>query len=407
MKQFLVIGGANAGMNLGDDAMFEAITDVIKKNYNAYIISDSEDPNWTHENVNEILPHANTKIKIRFIGTILAYLRYLLTPLFVYVYNNLGIKSFSPIINQYMITIKDCDAVIISGMGALNDRFSSHGIYRCAQVIKIATSMNKPVIITGNGIGPINRYINKLVLLYAIKDVNRVYVRDRVDSKKELQKIGYKGKIIETVDDSFFLELNHDNISFAEKILKEYGLKKGRFVILNIHEWDNKLTEKDFEKIKLSITKLRGYNVFLLPNYFQKGKDDRIILKKLHKYFNNKNIILLDKKITAKQSSAICSMAKFSIATRYHTGVFSLNNNIPTILLCLDNDYYVQKMLGVLNYYDLEEFAVKYDNIGLLYDKISLLLKDYPIIKNKILRGNNKIRKKGFESMQYLKSVVK
>lgn len=412
MKKVLILGGANGGFNLGDDAMFEALVLNLRKHLGTnqlQIITDAEN-DWKSPLADHTIPQINKVWNIKKIGRGSLLLRNTIAGIASRAYKSLGIRTLDTVLNKYITAIKDIDLIIFAGMGAMNDKFKYHGIIGRSIIMKIAKVFHKRVIFSGNGIGPVNKRHNKYVCKNFLEHVERIYVRDRINSRKELIKMSYPDdQIIDAVDDSFFLEYNDDDRNYAEKLLKENNIKPKGFIAISMHNWDKDLNKILFNSIGHAINEFKDYHILLIPHYFTGKMDDRLILEKLKEYLNSSgipNVTLIIDKITASQSKAILRLARFSIATRYHVGVFSLSVGTPTILLSTDSGYYGQKMSGILEWYGLQEYCIKPGAFHTLQSKTRELMKKYPEIIDDINSSNKNFEKQGFKSAEYIVQIL-
>lgn len=407
-KKILVLGGANGRFNLGDDAMFESLIEAINPRREYKIITDGLS-GWNSKLVDEVLPFAFLSFKNVRLKWLTCYLRFYLIFFWLWVYKIFHLLPPDPILKIYIKKIEKVDLVIFAGMGAMTDKFGHYGIITRGVITRIAKYFQKPVIISGNGIGPIRKPRLTSVAKKYIKGVEKIFVRDKIYSKKELLAIGYpEEKIVEAIDDAYFYQTSQDEIDEAKKILQSLSLDKGKFVVVNLHDWNPKIKDELFKKTYQAIKDNTGnYQLLLLPNYFSSRMDDREILADFQKYLKHQGLEykLLKEQITPGIAKEILKKADFSIATRYHIGVFSLSVGRPTVLIMLDSGYYIQKMIGILDWYGLEEFALDYRSPQ-LGDKIKKIAADNQTLSKKIIQVNKDFDMMGFQSAEYIKKLL-
>lgn len=408
-NRLLILGGANGRYNLGDDAMFESLIREINPNNDYKIVTDGL-PGWKSDLVAEVLPFAFLSFKNVKLKWFTCYLRYYFIDFWLWFYKTFRLLPPDPILKIYIKKIETVDMVIFAGMGAMTDKFGHYGIVTRGVITKIANSFHKPVIISGNGIGPIrnNRLIS--VAKNYIKIVERIFVRDKVYSKNELIVIGYpEKKIVEAIDDAYFYKINQKEKTKAKAILQSFNLDKDKFIAVNLHNWKPEIKEELFGSIYKALAGHgKDYKLLLLPNYFSDRMDDREILSDFQKYLSTRGLQseLLTEQITPGVAKEILNNSVFSVATRYHIGVFSLSVGKPTLLVMLDTGYYIQKMKGILNWYSLESYALDYRSSKLV-DGLSKLIRDNQELSKKIIDANKHFDTIGFQSAEYIKKVLK
>jgi polysaccharide pyruvyl transferase WcaK-like protein len=318
------------------------------------------------------------------------------------------------ILRKYIKEIKHVDMIIYSGMGTMNDHYPFQGIIGRAMVTAIAKTFNKPIIFSGQGIGPLDNKINITISKKIVRHIKMIFVRDRTGSKKTLKKIGYPQKnIVECNDDAYYLSVDKKDRVASLKLLKSLKLEKEKFIVINLHNWNKSMIEKIFKSL-INVIKLSDSDnkILLLPNYYTGKLDDRKALKEFQRYIKkhnpelSKNCVYTDKVITASMSKAIIGYAYMTIATRYHPGVFSLAEGKPCILLSTDDVYYVQKMSGALEWYGLEKYYIHYKNISKLPSVFKSLQKNRKNIIKIINKKNILFTKDNFRSFQYIIKIL-
>lgn len=407
-KKILVLGGANGRFNLGDDAMFESLIEAINSRREYKIITDGL-PGWNSKLVDEVLPFAFLSFKNVRLKWLTCYLRFYFIFFWLWVYKIFNLLPPDPILKIYIKKIEKVDLVIFAGMGAMTDKFGHYGIITRGVITRIAKYFQKPVIISGNGIGPIRNPRLTSVAKKYIRRVEKIFVRDKIYSKKELLSIGYpEDKIVEAIDDAYFYQTSQSEADEAKKILQSLSLDRQKFVVVNLHDWNPKIKDELLKKTYQALKDGAGdYQLLLLPNYFSSRMDDREILADFQKYLEHQGLEskLLKEQITPGIAKEILKKADFSVATRYHIGVFSLSVGRPTVLIMLDSGYYIQKMIGILDWYGLGEFALDYRSPQ-LGNKIKKIAADNQALSKKIIQINKDFDMMGFQSAEYIKKLL-
>ncbi len=152
----ILISGYYGFDNSGDDAILKAIVKDIKRigGEDVRIIALSNNPSCTEE--------------IYGIEAV----------------NRFGIKGV-------VKAIKDCDLFISGGGSLLQDVTSTRSLLYYITLMKLAKLYKKPVMVYANGIGPINRSINRVLTRNILNKVDLITLRDE-DSKIFLEELGVK-----------------------------------------------------------------------------------------------------------------------------------------------------------------------------------------------------------------------
>ncbi|MEA3313714.1 MAG: polysaccharide pyruvyl transferase CsaB [Caldisericota bacterium] len=98
--------------------------------------------------------------------------------------------------------IKKSDIVVSGGGGILQDKTSSKSLHYYLFIIKVAKLLHKKVAVFAQGIGPLNKQINKIAVKKALNRADLITVRD-IHSQNILRDIGVTKKINLTSDLGF------------------------------------------------------------------------------------------------------------------------------------------------------------------------------------------------------------
>lgn len=98
-----------------------------------------------------------------------------------------------------------CDLLISGGGGLLQDRTSSTSLWYYLGVIWLALITRTPVYILGQGIGPLNHTVNKLLVKWTVRHVKGSLVRDSSSQQMLENMVSNKSKVIQGTDLGFLL----------------------------------------------------------------------------------------------------------------------------------------------------------------------------------------------------------
>jgi polysaccharide pyruvyl transferase WcaK-like protein len=97
-----------------------------------------------------------------------------------------------------------CDALISGGGTLFQDATSSRSLWYYAAVVWLAKLLGKPVMVLGQGLGPLRRKFNRALAGFVLKRVDLITLRDE-DSQKELRRLGVTGGNVFVTADPVFL----------------------------------------------------------------------------------------------------------------------------------------------------------------------------------------------------------
>lgn len=101
-------------------------------------------------------------------------------------------------------TIEQADALVFPGGSVFQDVSSIRSVAYYAELVKAAKRANKKVVMLGQGVGPLNRFLGKRMATGAFQAADVIAVRDR-GSVATLQELGVKGTFRVTADMAFLL----------------------------------------------------------------------------------------------------------------------------------------------------------------------------------------------------------
>lgn len=271
---------------------------------------------------------------------------------------------------KYSHKMIDSQDAFIFGGGPLCDIEPLIDMYA---IFRKSKSHNKLNIIYSCGIGPLKlkRYIRTLNKILQISDI--VFFRDRYAIDKyakiipALKQYNYKSFIDPAVA---WIINNYNNVN---------KIQSNEYILVCIREWpymyadgldyDEYLKKKDLFERKLAKQIIqctdKSLKVILFPmNVDYVGDDDR----EFYRYFVEK--FNLDGKVEVVtwdyipiEALSYFKYAKFVIAMRFHSVVFSITCNTPCI--AIDYHYGNGKITGFMNEAGLNDFVINIDEIAI------------------------------------------
>ena len=133
--------------------------------------------------------------------------------------------------NRVKDAIKECDAVVFPGGSIFQDVTSVRSAIYYSEIVKIAKKEKKKVVMLGQGVGPLKKFLSKRAAIGAFNQVDMLCVRDR-DSVTTLKELGVKPTPRLTADMAFLLPkptLSEDSGSFGVAGMKSIGISARPF----------------------------------------------------------------------------------------------------------------------------------------------------------------------------------
>jgi polysaccharide pyruvyl transferase CsaB len=222
--------------------------------------------------------------------------------------------------------MKKADGLISGGGSLLQDITGMKSIPYYTGIIKIAQWLNKPVFIYAQGMGPINKSINKMITKSTLNKVSYLSVRDE-DSMNLLKNIGVTKEISLVPDPVMGLEAQ----TFSNEWVAEQNFKRP-FISVSVRDWPS---EADYKlKMAQALDELSrsGYDIVFIPMH---GEHDNHSSKEIAAKMEEENSIApYDAEIQAKIS--IIGQSELLVGMRLHALIFSAITHTPFVALSYD-----------------------------------------------------------------------
>ncbi len=260
--------------------------------------------------------------------------------------------------------------MLIHGGGTLlQDNTSSRSLVYYTAILWLAKKMGLKTMVYANGVGPVNRRINRLLVRKVTNRVDIITLREEM-SKQELDNLMIdKPKIMVTADPALAVETADP--SEIDKIFKAEGIAlEGPFIGFSARAWNG------HEKYKEIIAKSADYMiekygvkpVFIPMQY----PNDLKVIEEIVSKMKGKGYIIRNKYGDTGDNSVmgIISRMEMLIGMRLHSLIFAASLNIPVVGLV-----YETKVEGFMQYI-LQENASAGHIKNLDYDKLTKLIDD-------------------------------
>lgn len=218
--------------------------------------------------------------------------------------------------------------LFIAGGGSLiQDVTSTKSLMYYLYIIRLAKKNNVPVMLYGNGIGPVNKPSNRKYTAKILNKIDMITLRDQ-DSVETLRNMGVtKPEIHVTADPALSLEVS--GIDAAKQILSDYGLgENDKFFCVSIRKWKN-MGDIAAGFAHICNYAMEKYNLIpvILPMQYSK---DMAISREIANLIGGK-CICIDRNLSADQILSILSMSEAAVTVRLHMLIFGTLLGIPVL----------------------------------------------------------------------------
>lgn len=233
--------------------------------------------------------------------------------------------------------------IFISGGGGLLQDVSGRGlsIVYYLSLIVLAQFFKVPVVVFGQGIGPVKKSINRKLIKSVLAKVKLIIVRDE-QSQKLLQELGIKKTSVRVYSDPSFLLLKEElpdhvleKYKLADKEEKVFTSNSVGFVLRNCGA-----IKQDYELKIIRLAKAVDYliekqkvPIFLVP--FQ-PQNDLSLYDDLRKIIKHPEVDYLYDEINPAQMLSLFSKLSLIIGMRFHAIIFATICSIPFIAIDYD-----------------------------------------------------------------------
>ncbi len=229
-------------------------------------------------------------------------------------------------------TLRFCDALVFGGGSLLQDHTSTRSLMYYLSVIRAAKFFGKKVMIYANGIGPVNKKINRWRVRRVVARADVITLRDEM-SLQELCGMGvHRRDILVTADPVF--TLRGASRGEAERILTDAGIPLDKpFIGVSVRDWD---AMGDFTAriaaLLDDIHDRHGRNIVFLPMQL---KVDIAASRTVMEQMKNTSY-LMEQYLTPEEIMGVISLSDFVLAMRLHALIFSARMCVPFIGIVYD-----------------------------------------------------------------------
>mgnify|MGYP002681561799 CR=1 FL=1 len=277
-------------------------------------------------------------------------------------------SRWKPFIDVY----RRADLVI----GVAGNQFYSTGRYGWpfplhALSVYLAHLFHKPFYTMPQSLGPLRRWWERFLMKRLYGKGRKIYLRDQV-SIELAKSIGIPAnRIIYAPDPAFSYNAGDDNS--ARELLKKYGWKLGQPAVgaTVLASMGRTLKQDHIGQYYRTIARVLekmirdlGVDVFLFiqvsgPTHMENdSKGAQRVLELLPENLRHR-AALVDEQLSPAMLKACYGQMNLFLATRLHSGIFSLGMRVPTVFVG-----YLTKTHGVMTSLGLENWCVPIDGIS-------------------------------------------
>ncbi len=253
--------------------------------------------------------------------------------------------------------MKNSDLFISGGGSLLQDITSSRSLWYYLMTMEFAIILRKPFMVYANGIGPIDKTINRNLTRHILNKAKYITLRDQ-DSYEFVKNLGVKNKNIEVTSDPVFTLKASEEARVLDIFENEKIPTDKKIIGISLRKWEN--DEKIISSIIETIEKLEenyDYNYLLIPMHYP---EDLNISREILKRLERKNCYVLQEKYPVEDIMGVIKKLDLILAMRLHALIYAAAEKIPIVGLVYDPKVTgLIKTLKIKNYIKLDDFTTE------------------------------------------------
>lgn len=375
MKILVDHGGYN---NLGDIAMLESAVTQLKyalPDDNFWVVdrrTGQSSKIWNIPGINKH-PHIEASVsKDNVFVRVLGPKRIKLGMVIPFLGTQLSTGSLVISAGPYQEKLEDfCrryDGLLISGGGFLTDKFRYQVFNKCALILGFA-DQSKPVVLTGQQLGPFTVGGSRQLVSRALRKCNFVGLRDPYDSVHYCEKAGLSSNQYGVMGDDS-LGLAPANDTEIDALIASSGMPQNSgFIAVNMRVSNLYAKEhgEHLERYAELIDKLierTARPALVVPIALGEEDSDIHTGIELAKFVkSNQLFILPSENSTPANTKGILSRAWGAVGVSYHFCIFALSTGVPVVCL-YSGTYYGQKARTITGLWNNDRFALSFNQLN-------------------------------------------
>ena len=287
-------------------------------------------------------------------------------------------------------SIRNCDVLISGGGGLLQDATSSRSLYYYLLLMGMALLGGKKVMLYANGIGPVNRKINRRLVAYIVKKASVITVRDAF-SRQELVDIGVpENKVVQAADPALLLG--------SIVPVGTSTSANGRVAVALRHWPAFRSSENILVALCDRMVELSGQPVVFVPMQYPHDIEfSRIIISKMRH-----NAEIIEDMQKPADIYGFLRNTEFVVAMRLHALIFAATAGVPVLGIAYDPK--VESFLNQISQPCLSSLTVS--GIENALAALETAWNNRLIARSSMLSGIENMKLMSLENNRYLKQFL-
>lgn len=312
------------------------------------------------------------------------------------------------------MTIKDCDVCFVKGGGFIHSTgkmTDPYTVYYLLYHVILAQSFSKPVYVMPNSFGPFKGIGVEWLVRRVMNKCKIVAVRESI-SKEMVEKIGVKTILMP--DLGFALSKSSNQFPEIEKI-KDCNPEK-KLVAITARPYRFPNSNNPEEKYKEYIDNMVLFSKWLFENgclpvfvdhtlsNTTHERDFSCIQEIVSKLKDREYLIISNEDYNCKDLKAIYGEFDYVIGTRFHSVIFALSENIPSLAIT----YGGNKGQGIMRDLGLSEYAIPMSELKAdrAIQSFKRLVQNEEQVRNVLKRNKEYVEQKHTDLVNIIKETL-
>jgi polysaccharide pyruvyl transferase CsaB len=243
-----------------------------------------------------------------------------------------GVKAVSRMSPREVLrTIRETDLLISGGGSLIQDATSAKSLFYYLAIIVAAKICRCKVMVLGQGIGPLDRWISRRMTAVVLSKVDLITVRD-TQSAELLSQLGIRRPTVRVTADPT-LAIDPCEPVESERLLAEAGLgSDDQIIAIALRDWRKSPGLE--EAITSSLAKLSQMLPVRLLLITMQAPDDEELARRIQA--SVKEVVVQPRPWTPSQLMGVLNSCRLVVAMRLHTLIFSTAVGIPALGIIYD-----------------------------------------------------------------------
>ena len=309
--------------------------------------------------------------------------------------------------------LRDSSLLISCGGGYLNTIWTFDSLCPFSIVYRAAACLGRPVVLSGQGIGPITARMDRRVLRWGLGCANKIGLREAGEGFAYLKSLGLpEDRLAETGDDAAGLEAC--GAADVARILAKEMAPSDKPIItaqfrLTSHTKSYANEYQQFADLLDQIIERMGCHVLFVPIGYSPDADDRLAAYAVTMRMRSRtSTSVVTGEYRPEVIKALVGLGKVAVGVSYHFGVFALTQGVPFFAL-YENEYYRLKFTGLYGHFGRPDWYVPFTSLDVdaEADRICSVARDREALSRDLLSRSREMENRVDAHYDYIAGLIR